>query len=497
MALLTEERGRIAVGPGRPAASRRGPRTPTSSSSARWPSRPGRCGPDLLDASVLVRDCSSGQGSTGCLRVTVGTPRGERPVPGRSGRKPAMTTTTPTPSAPRVRLPPSRRRPRRPPSRWSLAVDGTGTTAGRDRPAVLRPHAVSQLGRHGGFDLTVVARRATSRSTPTTRWRTSASSWARSLAEALGDKAGIRRFGSIALPLDEALVEVALDLSGRPYLAYDIGFPPETNRPRAPAVRPAAGRGVLAGLRHRRRHHAAPPPASPARTPITSWRPRSRGWPGRCGTPCGSKGGACPPPRARVRDGAGRRRPGHRSDRTCRRRDGPSAPAHRPSIAVLDYGIGNLRSAEKALQHLGADARLVADPDAAAGADGVVLPGVGAFGRCAAGPPVTRPGPVRRRRRRARCPLPRDLRGLPAALRGLRGGSQPTPVSALLPGTVRRLPAGVKHPQMQWNPLVPVEGAGSGLLTGVAGTGLGVLRPLLRPRAHRRHRRPPATTADR
>ena len=54
-----------------------------------------------------------------------------------------------------------------------------------------------------------------------------------------------------------------------------------------------------------------------------------------------------------------------------------------PLVAVLDYGIGNLRSAEKALQHLGADARLVDDPERAAGADGIVLPGVGAFGRCA------------------------------------------------------------------------------------------------------------------
>jgi imidazoleglycerol-phosphate dehydratase len=42
--------------------------------------------------------------------------------------------------------------------------------------------------------------------------------------EALGDKAGIRRFASINLPLDEALVEVALDLSGRPFLTYDVEF---------------------------------------------------------------------------------------------------------------------------------------------------------------------------------------------------------------------------------------------------------------------------------
>jgi imidazole glycerol-phosphate synthase subunit HisH len=51
-------------------------------------------------------------------------------------------------------------------------------------------------------------------------------------------------------------------------------------------------------------------------------------------------------------------------------------------IAVLDYGIGNLRSAEKALQHVGVDAALTTDPDVARRADGVVLPGVGAFGRC-------------------------------------------------------------------------------------------------------------------
>ena len=52
------------------------------------------------------------------------------------------------------------------------------------------------------------------------------------------------------------------------------------------------------------------------------------------------------------------------------------------AIAVLDYGIGNLRSAEKALQHLGVDAALTTDPEVARQAAGVVLPGVGAFGRC-------------------------------------------------------------------------------------------------------------------
>ena len=53
-----------------------------------------------------------------------------------------------------------------------------------------------------------------------------------------------------------------------------------------------------------------------------------------------------------------------------------------PLVAVLDYGIGNLRSAQKALEHVGADARLTTEPSLVADADAVVLPGVGAFGAC-------------------------------------------------------------------------------------------------------------------
>ncbi len=71
-----------------------------------------------------------------------------------------------------------------------------------------------------------------------------------------------------------------------------------------------------------------------------------------------------------------------------------------PRLAVLDYGIGNLRSAQKALEHVGADATLTADPAVIEAADAVVLPGVGAFGRCRAGAGRhrTRPGRPRRDR---------------------------------------------------------------------------------------------------
>ena len=60
-----------------------------------------------------------------------------------------------------------------------------------------------------------------------------------------------------------------------------------------------------------------------------------------------------------------------------------AGPGRAPRIAVLDYGIGNLRSAQRALARAGADAVLVTDAASASGSDGVVLPGVGAFGPCA------------------------------------------------------------------------------------------------------------------
>jgi len=59
--------------------------------------------------------------------------------------------------------------------------------------------------------------------------------------------------------------------------------------------------------------------------------------------------------------------------------------AHRPSVVVLDYGSGNLRSAERALARAGADVAVTADRDAAMAADGLVVPGVGAFAACMAG----------------------------------------------------------------------------------------------------------------
>jgi imidazoleglycerol-phosphate dehydratase len=85
-------------------------------------------------------------------------------------------------------------------------------------------HMVGQLARHGGFDLFVKASGDLHVDTHHTV-EDVAIVVGEALREALGDKAGVRRFASILLPLDEALVEVALDLSGRPFVVYECEFP--------------------------------------------------------------------------------------------------------------------------------------------------------------------------------------------------------------------------------------------------------------------------------
>lgn len=122
------------------------------------------------------------------------------------------------------------------------------------------------------------------------------------------------------------------------------------------------------------------------------------------------------------------------------------------TIAVLDYGIGNLRSAEKGLQAVGADARLVQDPAEARRADGVVLPGVGAFGRCREALAASGLEPVAR----DAIAEGRPFLGICVGMQLLYEGSEESPgVPGLgvLAGQVRLLPEGVKRPQMQWNQL--------------------------------------------
>jgi len=106
-----------------------------------------------------------------------------------------------------------------------LDLDGTGRT---DCTTGLPffDHRLDQLGRHGGMDLRVVAKGDLEIDAHHTVEDTGIL-FGSALAEALGDKAGVRRFSSVRVPLDEALVDVVIDLSGRPYLHYEIDPPGE------------------------------------------------------------------------------------------------------------------------------------------------------------------------------------------------------------------------------------------------------------------------------
>ena len=121
-----------------------------------------------------------------------------------------------------------------------------------------------------------------------------------------------------------------------------------------------------------------------------------------------------------------------------------------PSIAVLDYGIGNLRSAEKALQRVGGDARLTTRVADVRSADAVVLPGVGAFGACMnALNSSGLAGAVR-----DAVESSRPFLGICVGMQMLFTSSDEDPEATgldIVPGRVQWIPVGVKRPQMQWN----------------------------------------------
>jgi imidazole glycerol-phosphate synthase subunit HisH len=123
-----------------------------------------------------------------------------------------------------------------------------------------------------------------------------------------------------------------------------------------------------------------------------------------------------------------------------------------PLIAVLDYGIGNLHSAQKALERAGADARLTADRGLIRDADGVVLPGVGNFGRCMEALEASGLDDIAIE---AAC-SGRPFLGVCVGMQMLYEGSEEVPEVpglGVLPGTIRLLPPDVKRPQIQWNVL--------------------------------------------
>ncbi len=153
-----------------------------------------------------------------------------------------------------------------------------------------------------------------------------------------------------------------------------------------------------------------------------------------------------------------------------------------PLIAVLDYGIGNLHSAKQSLCHVGADARLTADPGLIGDAAAVVLPGVGAFGACMTALHKSGLADIAV----AAAADSRPFIGICVGMQLLFEGSEEAPrVPGLgvLPGVVKWLPEAEIRPQMQWNQLKLVPGASSTdpLLTGLEGAWMYFVHSLVAP----------------
>lgn len=127
-------------------------------------------------------------------------------------------------------------------------------------------------------------------------------------------------------------------------------------------------------------------------------------------------------------------------------------------VVVLDYGSGNLRSAQRALERAGAQVEVSADPEAVMSADGLVVPGVGAFAACMAGlRGVEAPKLIGRRLAGGR-PVLGICVGMQVLFdAGVEHGTV-TPGLAEWPGTVERLEADVL-PHMGWNTVAPPEGS--------------------------------------
>ena len=105
----------------------------------------------------------------------------------------------------------------------TIEIDGSGTTE-ISTGIPFYDHMLEQVGKHGGFDLRIAATGDLHIDTHHTV-EDVAISLGEAFREALGDKAGVRRFASGLFPLDEALVEVSLDLSGRPFVVWEVELP--------------------------------------------------------------------------------------------------------------------------------------------------------------------------------------------------------------------------------------------------------------------------------
>ncbi len=122
-------------------------------------------------------------------------------------------------------------------------------------------------------------------------------------------------------------------------------------------------------------------------------------------------------------------------------------------VAVLDYGIGNLRSAERALEHCGADAHLTADPKVVARSQAVVLPGVGAFGACMRALRVAGLEPVVHEAVDSGRPFMGICVGMQMLFTDSSEDDRAEPGLGIIEGSIEWITDELPRPQMQWNRL--------------------------------------------
>ncbi len=138
-------------------------------------------------------------------------------------------------------------------------------------------HMLDQVARHGMLDLVVDAHGDLHIDGHHTI-EDIGITFGQALAQAVGDKAGVRRYGHAYVPLDEALSRVVIDLSGRPSLEWNVAVQARDDR----RIRRRSGARVLPGLCQPCAGHAACRQLCAATTPITSARRSSRPSPARC-----------------------------------------------------------------------------------------------------------------------------------------------------------------------------------------------------------------------
>jgi glutamine amidotransferase len=246
------------------------------------------------------------------------------------------------------------------------------------------------------------------------------------LRQALGDKAGVRRFGDATVPLDEALVQAVVDVSGRPYCVH-------TGEPEGQQYVALGGSGVsylgsltkhvfetIAFHAHIALHVRVLAGREPHHIVETQFKAFARAF---------RDAVAIDPRETGV----------------------PSTKAEKkPDVVVLDYGSGNLRSAVRAMERAGADVALTSDLDAAMAADGLLVPGVGAYESCMQGLRAIRGERVIARRLSGGRPVLGICVGMQILFeRGIEHGVE-TAGCGEWPGVVERLQAPIV-PHMGWN----------------------------------------------